>query len=156
MDAPNWIDLLDPDHDELVAQLPDHIHVTAFDRLRAQPQHGDEPRPRLEAHGDYVFGVLVVPVLFEGEREVVYQEIDVVVSRACIVTVRKTPPGHEPIDLSQIRAGAVRSGASPGMSLYVLVDDVAERFLDLIDQFDDRIDELEDRVSEWPSGEVRE
>jgi len=156
MDAPQWIDLVDPDHDELVAQLPDSVHITVLERLAAQPRHDDEPRPRLEAHDDYVFGVLVVPVLVPGEREVVYQEIDVVVTRACMVSVRKRPPGREPIDLDQLRAAAERSKASPGMCLFLLVDEVAERFLSLIDAFDESIDELEDRVSTWTATAVRE
>src|SRR4051794_30988662 len=156
MDAPQWIDLLDPDHDELVAQLPDSIHVTALERLSARRRHDDEPRPRLEAHDDYVFGVLVVPVLIPGEREVVYQEIDVVVSRTCMVSVRKRPPGHDAIDLGDLLGAAQRSNASPGMCLYQLIDEVAERYLSLIDAFDDSIDELEDRVSTWSPTEVRE
>jgi magnesium transporter len=156
MDAPSWIDLLDPDHEQLVTQLPDTLHITALERLSAQPRHDDEPRPRLEAHDDYVFGVLVVPVVIPGEREVVYQEIDVVVSRTCMVSVRKTPPGRDPIDLAELLAAARRSGAAPGMCLYLLVDEVAERYLSLIDAFDDSIDELEDRVSTWQATAVRE
>src|SRR4051812_5465474 len=156
MDAPQWIDLLDPDHDELVAQLPDSVHVTALERLAAQPRHDDEPRPRLEAHDDYVFGVLVVPLLTPGEREVVYQEIDVVVSRGCMVSVRKTPPGREPMRLDELLTAAKRSKASPGLCLYLLMDEVAERYLSLIDAFDESIDELEDRVSTWSATAVRE
>src|SRR5437868_7799912 len=109
MDAPTtttWVDLLDPTPAELQERLPGDIHTTVFERLEAQPRHDDEPRPRLEAHGDYVFGVLVVPVLVPKEREVIYQEIDVVVSRTAMVTVRKTPPGHEAISLDDVCRGA--------------------------------------------------
>ncbi len=41
------------------------------------------------------------------------------------------------------------------MCLYAIVDEIAERFLDVVDTFDDSIDELEDHVIEWPSSEVR-
>jgi magnesium transporter len=41
------------------------------------------------------------------------------------------------------------------MCLYALVDEIAERFLDVVDCFDDTIDELEDHVIDWPSAQVR-
>jgi magnesium transporter len=42
-----------------------------------------------------------------------------------------------------------------GLILYHLVDDVAERYLDLIDALNDEIDELEDHVEDWPNERVR-
>ena len=55
-----WIDLTDPDAAALKAAIPVELHRTAFQRILAAPRHDDDPRPRLEAHGDYLFGVLVV------------------------------------------------------------------------------------------------
>ena len=37
-----------------------------------------------------------------------------------------------------------------------MIDEIAERFLTVVDRFDDEIDELEDNVGEWPSQDVRE
>jgi magnesium transporter len=42
------------------------------------------------------------------------------------------------------------------MAAYRLVDDVAERFLDLVDALNDEIDELEDNVERWDAEQVRE
>src|SRR5262249_37388562 len=42
-----------------------------------------------------------------------------------------------------------------GMIVYHLVDDIAERYLDLIDDLNDEIDELEENVETWESGRVR-
>jgi magnesium transporter len=42
------------------------------------------------------------------------------------------------------------------MFLYRLVDEVAERFLDLIDELNSEIDELEDHVEDWRPNKVRE
>src|SRR5947207_2296388 len=56
-----WIDLLDPDAAALAAAMPGEVHPSAFERLQAPPRHDDEPRPRLETHGNHLFGVLVVP-----------------------------------------------------------------------------------------------
>ena len=61
-----WIDLLDPDESTLEAAIPVEVHRSAFQRLLATPRHDDDPRPRLETHGDYLFGVLVASRLFPG------------------------------------------------------------------------------------------
>ena len=42
------------------------------------------------------------------------------------------------------------------MSLYLLLDEIAERFLTVVDDFDSDIDDLEDNVGTWTSQEVRQ
>jgi magnesium transporter len=153
---PTWIDLVDPDPAAIEAALPSDVHATVSDRLQATPRHDDEPRPRLETHGDYMFGVLVVPVFSPDHERVVYQEVDVVASRDRVVTVRKTPPGGEPFPMDGVRAGAESAQAGPGMCLFRLLDEVAERFLSLIDDFDNDINELEDKIEDWAAGQLRE
>jgi magnesium transporter len=156
MDESTWVDLLDPDPAVLTAAVPDEIHDSALERLQTPPQHDDEPRPRLETHGPHLFGIMVVPVLVAGESRVVYQEVDLIASVERLVTVRKTPPDGEPLSFDDVRRAAVASGASAGMCLYHLFDEVAERYLSLVDAFDDDVDELEDRVEEWPAERVRD
>ena len=56
-----WIDLLDPDRTTLEQALPKELHEETIEQLSAPVMHDDEPRPRLEARGTYVFGVYVVP-----------------------------------------------------------------------------------------------
>ena len=67
-------------------------------------------------------------------------------------------PGHGPQDAAGRpaalgpAAGAGRVPATDdiaGMIAYHLVDDIAERFLDLVDDLNEEIDELEDHVEEW-------
>ena len=41
------------------------------------------------------------------------------------------------------------------MLVFHLVDDIAERYLDMIDAFNGEIDELEDNVEEWPAARIR-
>ena len=53
----------------------------ALEQLLAPRKHDDEPRPTLEGHGNYVFGVFLVPVLVPNEDRVFYQEVDVVGTR---------------------------------------------------------------------------
>ena len=146
-----WIDLLDPTAGEVRAQAPKELEESALERLLAPPEHEDEPRPTLQGHGDYVFGVLLVAVADDRHDRVYYQEIDLVLTHDSILTVRKTPPGGQaPCDLDEVKR-AVKNGDSAGMIAYRLVDHVAEQYLDLVDALDEEIDELEDKVEDQPA-----
>jgi magnesium transporter len=151
----SWIDLLDPTLPELHERLPGSVHERALEQLCAPAQHDDEPRPKLESHGDYVFGVFLVAVAVREEDLVYYQEVDLVLTREILVTVRKTPDqGRPPFDATAAMKSC-REGDSIGMIVYHLVDDIAERYLDLIDDLNDEIDELEENVEDWSSERVR-
>jgi magnesium transporter len=153
--AATWVDLLDPSADELRAKSPRDLEETALELLLAEPAHEDEPRPTLQGHGDYVFGVFLVAVAIPTEDCVYYQEVDVVITHESLLTVRKTPPGNRPpYDVASVRE-EVRDDDSAGMIAYRLVDDIAERYLDLVDALDAEIDELEDRVEEQSAEATR-
>jgi magnesium transporter len=149
-----WIDLLDPAADELRAKLPRDVQESALELLLAPARHSDEPRPTLQSHGDYVFGIFLVAIAVPDEDRVFYQEVDVVVTHDVLLTVSKTPPGEHPYDPRPARE-ACRPDDSPGMMLYRLVDDVAEHYLDLVDALDEEIDELEDVVETAPPAQIR-
>ncbi|HEY8793070.1 MAG TPA: magnesium transporter CorA family protein [Gaiellaceae bacterium] len=149
-----WIDLIDPTPDELREKLPRELQESALERLLAPPQHQDEPRPTLQSHGDYIFGVFLLAVSVPEEDRVFYQEIDVVVTNDILVTVSKTPPGEHPYDPRPARESC-RPDDSAGMMFYRLVDDIAEHYLDLIDALDEEIDELEDNVETSPAAKTR-
>jgi magnesium transporter len=141
-----WVDLIDPTPDELRAKLPRELQESALDRLLAPPEHADEPRPTLQGHGDYIFGVFLLAVAVPDEDRVFYQEVDVVVTHDVLITVSKTPrPARE----------ACRPDDSAGMMFYRLVDDIAEHYLDLIDALDEEIDQLEDTVETAPAAQTR-
>jgi len=144
---PQWIDLVDPSEDELRKHLPDTVHATALSALLEPHVHDDEPRPRIESHGDYVLGVLLLPVEVTEEDRLYYQEIDFVVTRDTLVSVSKTPPDEEPFDPKPAKE-ACKAHEDVGMFAFHLVDEIAERYLDLLDALDDEIDELEDMIGE--------
>jgi magnesium transporter len=150
-----WIDLIDPTPEELRAKLPRQIYETALDRLLAPAADADEPRPTLQGHGDYVFGIFLVAVAVPEEDRVFYQEVDVVVTHDILVTVSKTPPGEHSYDPRPAQE-ACRPDDSAGMMFFRLVDDIAERYLDLVDDVDAEIDELEDRVETQPAAATRD
>ena len=143
----NWIDLLDPTHEELKSKIPLRLQESAYRALMAKPETPeDEPRPTIQNHGAYVLGVFLVAIALPESDEMCYQEIDLIVAQGTLVTVRKTPVGgKQPYELEAVRA-SLRDSDSAGMIAYRIVDDIAEKYLDLVDAIDAEIDELEDLV----------
>jgi magnesium transporter len=154
--AANWIDLLDPTEDELRAQCPRQLEESAIELLLEEPQHDDEPRPTLRGHGNYVFGIFLLAQAVPDEDTIYYQQIGLVLTHDTLLTVRKTASaGRPPYDIAPARA-AIRKTDSTGMLAYRIVDDIAERYLDLVDDVDAEIDELEDRVESQPPAITRD
>ncbi len=149
-----WIDLLDPSPEELRAHLPENVHPRALEQLLAPAEHDDEPRPKIEGHGNYIFAVFLVPRAVPKEDRIYFQEIDQIGTRTTLLTIRKTPEGGEPYDISEAKQ-ACRPDEGVGMYAYHLVDDIAERYLDFIDVLNDEIDEVEDNVERWDPEKTR-
>jgi Mg2+ and Co2+ transporter CorA len=91
-----WIDLIDPTAEALRAHLPEELHPAALELLLTPLAHGDEPRPRIESHGHYVVGVLLVAIAVPDEDRIYYQEVDFILTPEQLVTVSNTPPGEKP------------------------------------------------------------
>jgi magnesium transporter len=155
--AVNWIDLLDPTPEELKSQCPRRLEESAVELLLKDPEHDDEPRPTLRGHGDYVFGVFILAQAVPEEDRIYYQQIGLVITHDTLLTVRRTPPDKAgpPYDLAPARA-VQRDTDSAGMIVYRIVDDIAERYLDLVDDVDSEIDELEDKVEWQPAATTRD
>jgi magnesium transporter len=153
--AATWIDLLDPTAEELREKAPRELEEPALEQLLAAAKHEDEPRPTLVGHGDYVFGVFLVAVAKREEDVVYYQEIDVVLTHDTLLTVRKTPPEGRPACDVAIVQQSVKPDDSAGMLAYRLIDEIAERYLTLVDDLDEEIDELEDLVESQPAVRTR-
>ncbi|HJR94198.1 MAG TPA: CorA family divalent cation transporter [Gaiellaceae bacterium] len=150
-----WLDLVDPTREELLATLPARVDPEVVEALAARPADGREPRPLLESHGAYVFGVLMAARPVPHEDRVSYLEIDVVASPGVVVTVRKTPQdGGEPFDVSALHPAAEQATGA-GELVFRLVDEVAESFLDSLDGAYAEIEELEDALDTWPPSRVR-
>jgi magnesium transporter len=150
-----WLDLVDPTRDELLATLPVPVDPEVVEALAERPGEGREPRPLLESHGTYVFGVLLASLPVPHEDRVTYQEIDVVATPSVLVTVRKTPGARgAPFDVSALRPTAEHT-ASTGVLLHRLVDEVADSFVASVDATFAEIDELEDALDAWPPSRVR-
>ena len=156
-----WTDLLDPDEEQLREHVPHELRRDAWAELLASQPTRARPSSlarRIKSHGDYVLGLLLRRGgsarggrrLLPGGR------------------LRPQPrtPGHDPQDagLSGRRTTRANIGElceassneqSPGMIAYYLIDDVAERYIDLLDDIDEEIDELEEGVDTWPAEKIR-
>jgi magnesium transporter len=152
-----WVDLLDPDEAAVRAAVPKHVHSDVVEQLAHRPMRTDKlPRPKLEAHGSYVWGVFLAAKVVPDEDRVYYQEVDVVLTEDEVVTIRKTPPGGEaPFDANNLREACAARKPLAGLMLYYLVDEVADRYLDLIDDLNAEIDEVEDQIESRPADVIR-
>jgi magnesium transporter len=148
-----WIDLIDPTPDELDVKLPVEIEEQALKRLLT-PAGEHQPRPTIQSHGDYIFGIFLVAISVEKEDRVFYQEVDVVLTPDVLLTVSKTPGGEQPYDPRPVRESC-QPDEEPGMMFYRLVNDIAEHYLTLVDSLDDEISELEDQVESTPGAMTR-
>jgi magnesium transporter len=152
--AARWIDLVDPTHAELLDALPVHVDPDVLEALASTHAGAHGPRPLIEGHGSYVFGVLVAMRPLPAEDRIESLEVDFVATPELLVTVRKSPPGGVPFDSDALHP-AMERGETVGMVVHRLVDDVAETYLELLDAVYEEIDELEDKIDEWRPARVR-
>ena len=150
--AARWLDLVDPTREEVLTALPVQVDPDVVEMLAA-PSADRDPRPLLEGHGSYVFGVLVAMLPLADEHEVSHQEVCIVATPERLVTVRKTPPRGPAYDASVLEAAA--ADTTVGVLIHRLIDDVADTYLDLLDAIFSEIDALEDRIDEMRPSTVR-
>jgi magnesium transporter len=144
------IDLLDPERAALEQALPAEVARDVIERLLAPVVRDDEPRPRIASRHTYVFGVYVVPLVLRDENRTCFQEVDFVLNRDVVVTVRKTPEGGKAFDPDDV----LMDGPA-GEIAASLADAVAEQFLAAVDALDEEVDEVDDGVEELEAEEVR-
>jgi magnesium transporter len=151
-----WTDLVDPSREELLAALPAHVDPEVVEALATPTGAGREPRPLLESHGAYVFGVLVAALPLPEEDRIAYQEIDLVATPQLLVTVRKTPAGGPAaFDPSGLHPTSDQGGPA-GRLVHRLFDEIADTYLASVDGVYAEIEEAEDSIDAWPPSRVRD
>jgi magnesium transporter len=149
-----WVDLVDPTREELLDALPVSVDPDVVEALEARPTPAHGPRPLLESHGSYVFGIFMsIEPHDDGEEEI--QEIDFVATPTVLLTVCKTTPGGEPFDTSVLQA-AQENDSSVGLLVHRLVDEIADSYLGLLEAVFEEIDALEDRIDDLEPRVVRQ
>ena len=141
-----WIDLVDPDEDALTSALGGvQLHRTAWNLLVTPTRPDSDIRPTLRPDGDYVFGLFTMPTLRDS-TEVELRDVAVVLLPERFVTIRRTDDDGGRFQFDAAFERVAPSLTEPGLLLWQLLDDIAERYLDLVDEVDDRVDELEELV----------
>jgi magnesium transporter len=147
-----WVDLLDPDVATVSDALPAPVGEATLARLAAPPS--ERVRPSVVDLEVAVVATLVVPVVVRDEDALYLQEVDVVAAPDAVVTIRKTPEGSHPFDPAGARE-ALGPDPAPLDVVYVVADNVAEGYLEMLDDLDEEIEELEDGIDDWPADRVR-
>ena len=156
--AATWIDLLDPTAEELQREGAERARAERRSRCSSRrPSTRTSRGRRSQGHGDYVFGVFLVAVAVPDEDDVYYQEIDLVAHARHAAHRAQDAAGRPAAVRRRDRhARRVQADDSAGMIAYRLVDEIAERYLDLVDDLNDEIDELEDKVEDQPARLTRD
>jgi magnesium transporter len=145
-----WLDLVDPDREQLLEALPVEVAPDVLERcLEEAPER---PRPWLDGYGEYVFGVMTAMAPDPDDDRIESLEVDFVATTKRLVVIRKTSPHGKVWEPECLQAA---KDESIGELVHRLVDDAAESYLGVVDFADGEIDELEDHIDDWPSALVR-
>jgi magnesium transporter len=146
-----WLDLEDPSDDELaMIQEEFSIHPLAIE----DAQHRNQ-RPKMERYEGFNFLVLYGLSVRDGDLQ--EGEIQSFVSPRFLITLR-FPPAFD------LKAVVVRAERSPelvkeggGFLLYALLDEVVDRYFDVVDRLEDESETVEEDVfSEDTAEDVQE
>jgi magnesium transporter len=134
-----WIDVVEPTETE-IGELQKRLglHPLAVEDVR----HRDQ-RPKVELYEDHAF-VVMRPLVFHTD-DLVDSEIHAFVARGWIVTIRfDSVFGFETV-VDRWKRSEIAGGGT-GAALYVLVDEVADGYLEVVEHLEDLADDLEEAV----------
>jgi magnesium transporter len=151
-----WIDLVDPTSDEVLKALPVHIDPQVVELLASKRSEERSPRPVIEGHGAYVFGILAFAHPLPEENRIAYHEVDFIATDGLVATVRKSLSGDGAGVYPPMSYRPTQEGEPAGALVHTLLDDVADSYLSSIDEIYGEIEELEDAIDAAPPGVVRE
>jgi magnesium transporter len=138
-----WLGMKDPTPDE-IRQV-----TRAFDvpQLAVEESSQSHQRPRLDEHGDHLFGVVKSGWYEEAKEQVHFGEIHVFLGPGYIITVRH----GEAADLEPARHLLEQDhpnllDAGPAAVVWAILDQVVEGYDPVIAGIDDDIEEVEEAV----------
>jgi magnesium transporter len=146
-----WLDLEDPSDDELaLIEQEFSIHPLAIEDARHRNQ-----RPKMERYESFNF--LVLYGFFRRDGDIEEGEIQDFVGPRFLITLRFPPV----FDLKAVVARAERSPdlvkEGGGFLLYGVLDEVVDRYFDVVDRFEDESEAVEEEVfSEDTAEDVQE
>jgi magnesium transporter len=140
-----WLDVIEPTDDELetLREVFD-LHELAIEDSRNWGQ-----RAKVEFYGDAGHLFLVAHgVALDEDDELVDSEVHLFAGRELfLITVRREPLFDFDRVEERLRAEPGLDGEGMGLLLYLLLDEIVDRYLDTVDRLEDLSDDIEDRVS---------
>jgi magnesium transporter len=150
---PLWLDVQDPTEEDLDwLGRTFQFHPMALDDCRHVDQHS-----KLDEYEGYLFLSIAIPRLSSDQLEIVVDEVQAFLGRHYLVTVHRgiLPLVQTvPVIFTKEPGGVRRNGALQRQAdflLYVLVDQLVDRYFPLLDTMDDQMDVLEDQILEEPT-----
>jgi magnesium transporter len=138
-----WLDVEEPGPPDL-AFLREQFGL--HDLLLEDISHRGQ-RPRIEPFGDYLFVSLRPLAIPDGDDAVLaVHEVHAIVGKGFLITLRYPPVWDAGVVVERLRdrPELVEHGAP--YLLYVLLDEVADAFLDIVDRFEHDVEDLEEHV----------
>ncbi len=140
-----WVDLVDPDEDDLSCiEKQFDLHPLALEDVRKHHQ-----RPKLEQYPTHAFVVAYSSGL---------QEVDLFIGDRWLVTVREHDDDGRSWDDSGARLRFERltpEVATVGFLLYVLLDELVDGYFSAADHAEDVLEEVEDDIFDDRQSELR-
>ena len=139
-DALVWLDLLDPRAEELDWLAKEF----GFHELAIEDAAKGHQRPKVDQYESYYF--LVAYAVTAGEERFEPNEISIFVSHDYLVTVRKDKRFDLRPVLRRWDARSQMAKEGGGYLLYILLDEIVDRYFDVVDEYEDRIDALQEEI----------
>jgi magnesium transporter len=138
-----WLDVEDPGPADLAFLREQFgLHSLSLEDISHRGQ-----RPRIDPFGDYLFVSLRPLVIDDGsDADLIAHEVHAIVGTGFLITLRYTPLWNAAVVVARLRdrPELVEHGAP--YLLYVLLDEVADDFLDIVDRFEHDVEDLEEHV----------
>jgi len=138
-----WHDIVDPkdpELDRLAAEY--HIHPLHIEDCRS----GDQ-RAKAEEGAGYLF-VVLKPVQVEGDLELVFHDLDIILGNDWVITVQE---GNQKTCNDILTSIRKMEHLTAPQVLYRICDAIVDSYLPILDHVDDVIDSLEESVLDNPS-----
>src|SRR5215207_5489293 len=136
-----WLDVTDPSRQELEA-LRDAF---GLHELSIEDSERWGQRSKLEFYADYMFIVLHGLRLGDDDRLVDSEVHLFAASKGYVITVRREPMFDLGPVVKRMRGDRELAAEGIGFSLYVILDETVDAYLQVVDRFEDLSDDIEDR-----------
>jgi magnesium transporter len=151
-DAVAWLDLLDPDTDDLSIVT----HEFGLHPLAVEDAVHDHQRPKLDRYRTHLFANMYAVQFDAATAQLHTGEVSVFITPRALITVRKSDFDVDRLIARWDTAGPEVPSGTVSFLLYGLLDAVVDGQHEAVDEVDDCVDALEDQLFEdHPSLDIR-